>query len=178
MQAISHYKMTNNETDYYRPIFYIAEFPVDEEPKLNRIKCGNMPEEPTINKKNIMLKILCKGKYSPDDIVYLRIAKDLSAGWAFTKDSFCIGGSIGNEIIPYESISSINIGTIDIMFNLLPLPKWEILCKDGKKIILPCTSSTEFDFCQTVNMLISDDNIGKYMKQYLETVCKLIQASI
>ena len=172
MQAISHYKMTNNETDYYRPIFYIAEFPVDEEPKLNRIKCGNMPEEPTINKKNIMLKILCKGKYSPDDIVYLRIAKDLSAGWAFTKDSFCIGGSIGNEIIPYENIRTINTDTYSRE------PKFEILCTNGKKIAIQCTNSTDFDFKGTIHSLISVDNIGIYMKQYLETVCKLIQASI
>ena len=173
MKAISRYKMTNNSTDYYRPIFYIAEHAISESSKPFLIENGgNLPNEPTLNKKNIMLKILCNGKYSPDDIVYLRITQNLSAGWAFTKESFCIGGSIGNEIIPYENIRTINTDTYSRE------PKFEILCTNGKKIAIQCTNSTDFDFKGTIHSLISVDNIGIYMKQYLETVCKLIQASI
>ena len=172
MQAISLYKMTNKDSDYYRPIFDIVDGGISSESiKEFNIEHGEFPKEPTLNKKNIILKILCNGKYYPDDIIYLRITNDFSAGWAFTKDSFCIGGSIGNEIIPYESIKDINIDTYSRE------PKFEIMCKNNKKITISTAGSTDFDFKLSIQHLIGNNNIGNYMKQYLDTVNKLIQSS-
>lgn len=172
MQAISLYKMTNKDSDYYRPIFDIVDGGISSESiKEFNIEHGEFPKEPTLNKKNIILKILCNGKYYPDDIIYLRITNDFSAGWAFTKDSFCIGGSIGNEIIPYESIKDINIDTYSRE------PKFEIMCKNNKKITISTAGSTDFDFKLSIQYLICNYNIGNYMKQYLDTVSKLIQSS-
>ncbi len=54
--------------------------------------------------KEIALSVVCGGEYDIDDIVYIRVTEDLSAGWAFTKDSFCATHNDGSIIIPYKFI--------------------------------------------------------------------------
>ena len=52
--------------------------------------------------KEIELSVVCGGAYDIGDIVYIRVAEDLSAGWAFTKDSFCASNEDETIIIPYK----------------------------------------------------------------------------
>lgn len=66
-------------------------------------------------KKKQALRLVCKGNYEEKDLVRIVVTENISVGWAFTKDSFCLGGkwSIvyrGNLIVPYEKI-------VDVSFN-------------------------------------------------------------
>ncbi len=66
-------------------------------------------------KKKQALRLICKGNYEEKDLVRIVVTENISVGWAFTKDSFCLGGkwSIvyrGNLIVPYEKI-------VDVSFN-------------------------------------------------------------
>lgn len=65
--------------------------------------------KPTLEQpqKNIAIQIITQGKYTEKDIIYIRLAKDLSEGFAFTKDSFCVYGNPENSIIYYDSITDI-----------------------------------------------------------------------
>lgn len=68
-------------------------------------------------KKKQALRLICRDFYTENDLVRIVVTENISAGWAFTKDSFCLGGrwSIvyrGNLIVPYEKI-------IDVSFNPL-----------------------------------------------------------
>ncbi|MBR1728870.1 MAG: hypothetical protein IJ728_05040 [Selenomonadaceae bacterium] len=59
------------------------------------------------NEKAIALKMVFQGKYSENQIVYLRLTEDLTSGFAFTIDSVCFGGLIGNYLFKYKKISKI-----------------------------------------------------------------------
>ena len=66
-------------------------------------------------KKKQALRLICQDHYTEKDLVRIVVTKNISVGWAFTKDSFCLGGkwSIvyrGNLIVPYKSI-------VDVSFN-------------------------------------------------------------
>lgn len=54
--------------------------------------------------KSIALNLICKNKYVEDDIIYICISNDFSAGFALTKDSFCYGGKLGEGIVKYVDI--------------------------------------------------------------------------
>lgn len=58
--------------------------------------------------KKIALKKICKEKYNGLEIVYLQVTNDFKSGWAFTKDSFCYSGNLGEGIIKYRDIDSIS----------------------------------------------------------------------
>ena len=54
--------------------------------------------------KEIALAAICGGEDDSNDVAYVRVTDDLSAGWAFTKDSFCASNDDGAIIIPYKFI--------------------------------------------------------------------------
>ena len=55
----------------------------------------------TPTQKKMFLKMVCEGKYTEDDLIFIRVVDDFSSGFAFTKDSFCIGG----ELFDYQGSS-------------------------------------------------------------------------
>ncbi len=84
--------------------------------------CG-MPNDA---EKQVALRAICQGEYEEADVVYVRVSNNLKTGWAFTKDSFCYGGRLGQGIIPYANIA-------DIYYNYQPFggSYFTITCKDG-----------------------------------------------
>ena len=40
------------------------------------------------------MKLVCNSQYDEEDLIYLCADKDFSAGWALTKDVFCVGGAL------------------------------------------------------------------------------------
>ena len=48
--------------------------------------------------------MVCQGKYSEQQIAFMQLTDDLSSGFALTVDSFCTGGGVGAQIIPYKDI--------------------------------------------------------------------------
>lgn len=66
-------------------------------------------EDCNATKKTIVLNLICKGKYTEDELIHVRVSKDFKCGWAFTKDSFCYGGTIGNGIIYYRDIAKMSV---------------------------------------------------------------------
>lgn len=50
--------------------------------------------EPTSAQKKMFIKMICGGEYSERDLVYLCADKDFAAGWALTRDAFCVGGAL------------------------------------------------------------------------------------
>lgn len=63
-------------------------------------------EELSPAKKKIALRLICKGHYQEKDLIHIKVAEDLSAGYALTKDSICFGGNFGNIIVPYKDIDT------------------------------------------------------------------------
>lgn len=59
------------------------------------------------SQQSIALQVITQGKYSENDIVYIRISGDLSEGFALTKDSLCFYGKPENTIIYYDSITDL-----------------------------------------------------------------------
>ena len=57
--------------------------------------------------KSMVLRMVCQGKYTEQQIAFMQITEDLSSGFAMTIDSFCTGGNVGANIIPYKSIQQI-----------------------------------------------------------------------
>ena len=61
--------------------------------------------------KSLALRMICQGRYTENQIVYLRVTDNLDAGFALTIDSFCTGGAIGTNIINYSDIkNNVEIG--------------------------------------------------------------------
>lgn len=50
--------------------------------------------EPTPAQKKMFIKLICGGEYSERDLIYLQADKDFDAGWALTRNAFCVGGAI------------------------------------------------------------------------------------
>lgn len=65
--------------------------------------------KPTLDEpqKGLAVQLITQGKYTEKDIIYIRLAQDLSEGFAFTKDSFCVYGNPENSIIYYDSITDV-----------------------------------------------------------------------
>ena len=59
------------------------------------------------NEKFAALRLTCQGKYEEHQIAYMQLESDFSAGFAFTMDSFCTGGSLGKHLIKYNEIDSV-----------------------------------------------------------------------
>lgn len=58
------------------------------------------------SEKSAALRMVCQGKYEEHQIAFLQLTEDLSSGFAMTIDSFCTGGGVGNNFIPYKDIKS------------------------------------------------------------------------
>ncbi len=54
--------------------------------------------------KELILDIICQGRYAEEDIIYLLISNDFSYGWAVTYDSLCYGGVCGTGCIYFKDI--------------------------------------------------------------------------
>ena len=84
--------------------FYVSEQFNGENKKLTAVQ------------KKMFLKKVCDGKYSEKDLIFIRAVEDFSSGFAFTKDSFCIGGDLLDfqtrkfPVVPYEKIISVEFG--------------------------------------------------------------------
>ena len=50
------------------------------------------------------LQMVCHGEYTIEQIAFMQLTADLSSGFAFTVDSFCTGGNVGNSLMPYAEI--------------------------------------------------------------------------
>ena len=57
--------------------------------------------------KFVVLRMIGQGKYQENQIAYMRLTEDLSAGFAFTNDSFCSFGAIGDFFIKYKDIKQV-----------------------------------------------------------------------
>ena len=70
----------------------------------------------TAIQKKMFLKKVCDGKYTENDLIFIRAVEDFSSGFAFTKDSFCIGGDLVDyqtssfKTVPYKEITAIEFG--------------------------------------------------------------------
>ena len=102
------------------------------------------------NKKSSALTIVCKDKYVESQIVYMQLYNDLSAGFAFTIDSFCINYAGRKYIINYNDIVGVTVFSNDIVY---------IYLKGG--------------FCDFKYGSIFSDNKFEKMKQFFEAVKKL-----
>ncbi len=100
------------------------------------------------DQKNTALMMICDGKYTEDDLIHLRISEDLSQGWAFTLDSFCILTTKIAEIIPY------NLLTIDngcLIVGETEISKYDILATYEATYII-------FGFLNKMKYLFSKEN--------------------
>lgn len=102
--------------------------------------------------KETALALLCGGQYTEDDLIHLRVSNDMSYGWAFTRDSFCIVAENHGEIIPYESLSNtmnLSVG----MFGMYEIPSkkhdYPVLCNKG---LLPSNASSRLDYIEFRDM--------------------------
>lgn len=54
--------------------------------------------------KSAALRMFAQGKYSESQIAFMQLTDDFTSGFAMTIDSFCTGGSVGANTIPYKDI--------------------------------------------------------------------------
>lgn len=70
--------------------------------------------------KKIFIKYVCNGNYKEEDLIHIFVYDDMSAGWAFTTDAFCVAGIIQKyfngisfsgmiDRLHYKDINSIEI---------------------------------------------------------------------
>ena len=96
------FKNPSVENKRYRPTAQPKPTAGDELKDMAEIIFGNrsvwnivdLNGEPTPAQKKLFLKVICGGDYDERDLIYLRADKDFTAGWALTKDAFCVGGAI------------------------------------------------------------------------------------
>lgn len=92
----------------YREIFY-STFGDSNDNKLWEIRTRSncfTSGELSSSKKKLALRLICQGAYQEKDLIHIRVADDLSAGFALTRDSICFGGNFGNIIVPYQEIDA------------------------------------------------------------------------
>ncbi|MBR4903170.1 MAG: hypothetical protein IKZ53_00695 [Selenomonadaceae bacterium] len=79
--------------------------------------------DPTPEQKKMFIKRICGKGYSEKDLIHFRAMKDLSSGWAFTENAFCIDGDIKHclnmndyknfkRALLYSDITSINFSDV------------------------------------------------------------------
>ena len=59
----------------------------------------------TEDQKLLALTLICGGEYTEEELIFMYLSKDMSRGWAVTRDSFCVVSKDITAIIPYESLS-------------------------------------------------------------------------
>lgn len=84
--------------------------------KVSLIRGEDTTKNLTPTQKKMYLKLVCDGKYTEEDLIFIRVVEDFSSGFAFTKDAFCIGGDLLDfqtykfPIVHYDEITSIELG--------------------------------------------------------------------
>ncbi len=66
--------------------------------------------------KSAALRMVCQGKYTEQQLAFMQLTDDLSSGFALTVDSFCTGGGVGANIIPYKQIQRAGLGSGENVF--------------------------------------------------------------
>ena len=92
----------------------------------------------TPTQKKMFLKMVCDGKYSEEDLIFIRVVEDFSSGFAFTKDSFCIGGDLYDyqltsskfRTVFYKEIISVELGGYSSDWAKKEIPTLRIYFKD------------------------------------------------
>ncbi len=108
---------TNQPTDDLREIFKAIFGERDVWEVIDR-QGNKQSNRLTPTQKKMFLKLVCDGKYTESDLIFIRAVEDFSSGFAFTRDAFCIGGDLLDyqtssskyKRIPYEKITSIDFG--------------------------------------------------------------------
>ncbi|MBE6095111.1 MAG: hypothetical protein E7199_06555 [Schwartzia succinivorans] len=65
---------------------------------------GNLEQKLTDEQKNMAITYICGGKYTENELLQMRFTSDMTFGWAFTNDSFCIGRNGTISVVPYENV--------------------------------------------------------------------------
>ena len=87
-------------------------------------------------KKLAVLNLVCQGKYSEEQIAYLRLTEDLSAGFALTEDSVCFFHNQKCKNRFYEEIPTDNSADIAFLFSVNGDYKlFDELCYSDWKVI-------------------------------------------
>ena len=68
------------------------------------------------DEKSFALRLVCQDKYSEEQIAYLRLTEDLSAGFALTENDFCFGDRFGSKIRHYKEINTDNLANVALLF--------------------------------------------------------------
>ena len=108
---------TNQPTDDLREIFKAIFGERDVWEVIDR-QGNKQSNRLTPTQKKMFLKLVCDGKYTESDLIFIRAVEDFSSGFAFTRDAFCYGGDLLDyqtpsskyKRIPYEKITSIDFG--------------------------------------------------------------------
>lgn len=72
----------------------------------NVIKSDSSFDQLSKTEKAMALRMVCQGKYTEQQIAFIQLTDDFSSGFALTIDSFCTGGGVGTNMIPYKEIKS------------------------------------------------------------------------
>ena len=129
-------------------------------------KSGNKKQvELTDEQKEIALKIACNSEYQEKDILYIKMKSDLSAGFAFTVNSFCYGGTELNKCVLYREIYSASNYYSNI----------NITCKTGDKCSIETSHSVSGNgaWCLIEPSLISLESKSKKIVSFLNVVKNL-----
>lgn len=68
---------------------------------------GELEQKLTDEQKSMAMTLICGGKYTEDELLQMRFSSDMTFGWAFTNDSFCILRDGTLDIIPYEAVKEL-----------------------------------------------------------------------
>ena len=133
-----------------------GEFPIVDK---NGIKVSTYNQLTKIG-KSLALRMICQGKYSEHQIIYMGLDSDLTDGFILTDDSFCTGGKTGRNIIKYNEIKDVEGTSGDVSDDMLkafrtPL---KIFLNNGK------------NFEITEGIIYNDAVLNKNIKKFLEIV--------
>jgi len=64
-----------------------------------------------LTEQKMAINLCCGGKYLENQIIFMKFRDDFSSGFAFTTDSFCTGGIIGQNVIKYKNIKNVTYET-------------------------------------------------------------------
>ncbi|MBR6711452.1 MAG: hypothetical protein IKI76_00445 [Selenomonadaceae bacterium] len=88
---------TNQPTDDLREIFKAIFGERDVWEVIDR-QGNKQSNRLTPTQKKMFLKLVCDGKYTESDLIFIRAVEDFSSGFAFTRDAFCYGGDFRKHV--------------------------------------------------------------------------------
>ncbi|MBE6095107.1 MAG: zinc ribbon domain-containing protein [Schwartzia succinivorans] len=98
----------------------------------SNITIDNVPDDI----KRFALTLICQGKYSEDDLVYVKTSLRRKSGLALTYDSICFWGDYGRKIIKYKDIADVKHADFD---------NWiKIYIVDSEPYLVKYTSINQF----------------------------------